>query len=58
MLTPLDFDPKFDFFKKSLKTCITNHYVSPIKNTGFTAKKYRVSVNFCFKLVFFGKTDD
>jgi hypothetical protein len=32
-----------------------NHYVSPIKNMGFTAKKYGVSVSFCFKLTFLVK---
>jgi hypothetical protein len=33
------------------------HYVQLIRNMEFMAKKYIISVSFCHKLAFFGKTE-
>jgi hypothetical protein len=51
----MDFEQKFDFLKNH-----KNSYMGPLWTTnpqyGATTKKYGVSVNFCPKLVIFGKT--
>jgi hypothetical protein len=53
--TPMDFEQKIDFLKNH-----KNSYMGPLWTTnpqyGATTKKYGVSVNFCPKLVIFGKT--
>jgi hypothetical protein len=38
MLTPMNFEPKFDFFKKPIKIYIHDHYVQLIRNMGFPMK--------------------
>jgi hypothetical protein len=52
----MDFERKFEFFLKPVKTHIRDHYVPSIQDMGFMAKKYRVSIIFYRKLVIFGKT--
>jgi hypothetical protein len=56
MLTHLDFEPNFEFFKTP-----RNLYMEPLcvidPEYGIYGQKYGVSAYFCRKLAFFGKME-
>jgi hypothetical protein len=42
---------------KPVKTYMQDHYVSLIRNMTFMTNEYGVSISFCRKLMYFGKTE-